>query len=492
MLAKNVVGCVFVIILLNLLSNKNAVGQQSSLSQLSYPNIDDYVVRPRPTTTSTEATPTTTKKSLFSSFTGLFKKSDKSSTEQPTTTSTTSTTTTAKPTQSIPITQKPILGSTTVNPKVDVLTIPPNYPRPTAPTSTVKPANKEAFPPLPSKPQSPDSSVSLASLFTTKKPKDDFPPLPTKPGQQSGSTPTPGSPWTNLPPPSVTFVPKVPPQATSTPSTPSDKKEIASDAELKELSEQLFTKDTNSPNKFVTANYQGRTSTQARTDEAPNALLQLNENELSKFDIIEKMRLLYNNYEQDTLVHEYVTPIEKKEENELIDALLATSVMRQVMIFLQRKGIVTPDPKTHKDLLKQIWFTLYSRGQGKIGSSGFEHVFLHEIKNGTVIGLHNWLYFHDVEKSGHIDYKGYTKKLDLGNKGSIVKVRLSFDNIDKPSNSLFIGTSPELEMALYTLCFEVRQDKECPLSYSGKDFYIKTYAFRYHGKNMIGSAYPDF
>jgi len=58
---------------------------------------------------------------------------------------------------------------------------------------------------------------------------------------------------------------------------------------------------------------------------------------------------------------------------------------------------------------------LYSRGQGKIGSSAFEHIFLTEIKNGTISGLHNWVYFHEEEKAGRADYKGYIKKVELGN-----------------------------------------------------------------------------
>lgn len=85
------------------------------------------------------------------------------------------------------------------------------------------------------------------------------------------------------------------------------------------------------------------------------------------------------------------------------------------MNFLQQKGVVTLDPQTHRELLKTIWFNLYSRGNGKIGSSGFEHVFLSEVKDATVIGLHNWVYFAEAEKAGDLDYKGWTKKIDLGN-----------------------------------------------------------------------------
>lgn len=58
---------------------------------------------------------------------------------------------------------------------------------------------------------------------------------------------------------------------------------------------------------------------------------------------------------------------------------------------------------------------MYSRGQGKIGSSGFEHVFLAEIKNFDISGLHNWLYFHDAEAKNEANYLGYLKKIELKN-----------------------------------------------------------------------------
>lgn len=203
------------------------------------------------------------------------------------------------------------------------------------------------------------------------------------------------------------------------------------------------------------------------------------------------MKLMFNNYEQDTSINEYVTPIERKEENDFIDAVLQTPVMRHTMNFLQQKEVVTADPATHKELLKTLWFGMYSRGQGKISSSGFEHVFLSEVREGTVLGLHNWIYLAEEEKTRDLDYKGWLKKIDLGNKGQIAKVRFSLNGLNKPSNSLFIGTSPELELALYTVCFELRADQECRLAYGGKDFNIVTHTFRYRGKNLIGSAYPE-
>jgi len=261
------------------------------------------------------------------------------------------------------------------------------------------------------------------------------------------------------------------------------------DAELATFAENAFKKDTNNAFQHVTIDLQGRVPQTENGDSAPNKLLKVNESGMQRSPTIEKLRLLYNNYELDSSVNEYVTPIERKEESDFLDAVLTTPVMRYTMQLLQQKGVVTADPKTHKDLLRTIWFNTYSRGQGKIGSSGFEHVFLSEIKNGTLTGLHNWLYFLEEEKHGNVDYKGYSKDIKLGNKGEIVKMRFCRKEICKPTTSMLVGSSPELEMALYTTCFELRPNADCPLTYAGKTFTVKTHTFRYRGKQLVGSAF---
>lgn len=75
---------------------------------------------------------------------------------------------------------------------------------------------------------------------------------------------------------------------------------------------------------------------------------------------------------------------------------------------------------------------------GKIGSSGFEHVFLSEVKNGTVMGLHNWIYMSEAERTGDLNYQGWLKKIDLGNVRTIFihfieffLIRISFYRKDK-------------------------------------------------------------
>lgn len=65
---------------------------------------------------------------------------------------------------------------------------------------------------------------------------------------------------------------------------------------------------------------------------------------------------------------------------------------------------------------------------------------------------------------------------------------MNYDDIRKPVNAIVIGLLPELEMALYTVCFELDQ-RECPISLGGTKLSIKTFPIRYRGKKYIGSAF---
>lgn len=59
---------------------------------------------------------------------------------------------------------------------------------------------------------------------------------------------------------------------------------------------------------------------------------------LSGIQTIVKLRALYDNYELDTMTVENVTPNERQEEDEFIEKVLDTAVMRTAMTYLQQKG----------------------------------------------------------------------------------------------------------------------------------------------------------
>ncbi|XP_026319946.1 poly(U)-specific endoribonuclease homolog [Hyposmocoma kahamanoa] len=262
------------------------------------------------------------------------------------------------------------------------------------------------------------------------------------------------------------------------------------DAELQTLSEELLRKDTNNAAKYVTINYQEKTTSQSKVDNAALPLLTVAP-EVWNISTIQKFTPLLDNYVRDTLVNEYVTAMERTEENNFMDAVMSTSVIRHLMNFLANKGYVTPDPRQQKEYLKQMWFGLYSRGKGKLSSSGFEHVFVSELRNSEVLGLHNWIYFAKEESANRVNYLGYLKYTQLGDKGAVLKLHFNQEGADKPVDTMFIGTSPELEIALYTLCFVTRAGNDCNLKLETKDVDIVTHTFRYRSKNYIGSAYPQ-
>ena len=58
-------------------------------------------------------------------------------------------------------------------------------------------------------------------------------------------------------------------------------------------------------------------------------------------------------------------------------------------------------------------------------------------------------------------------------------------------SSVFIGLSPELEMALYTICVLLKPDSACTISLGGKKVDIVTHIFTQGGKKYLGTAYPE-
>ena len=95
------------------------------------------------------------------------------------------------------------------------------------------------------------------------------------------------------------------------------------------------------------------------------------------------------------------------EENDFIDEILKTKVWNITMDFLKKNPKTNHQPiiknqEDMKKLLKGIWFAQYPRKKNtnKNTSCGFEHVFLGELKEGRVIGFHNWIFFLLEEKEG--------------------------------------------------------------------------------------------
>ena len=124
----------------------------------------------------------------------------------------------------------------------------------------------------------------------------------------------------------------------------------------------------------------------------------------------------------------------------------------------------------------------------------FHDFFLHagEVKKGKVSGFHNWLFFLLEEQKGDVNYYGFSKGFGFGRgRGGILKTIFEWEGTLKPVSSIFIGLSPELEMAIYTLAVLLKPDEPCTISLGGKTIDIQTHVFKNRGKKYLGSAFPD-
>ncbi|XP_036341580.1 poly(U)-specific endoribonuclease homolog [Rhagoletis pomonella] len=263
--------------------------------------------------------------------------------------------------------------------------------------------------------------------------------------------------------------------------------------EIIDLTRRLFADEVRQNSYPIDVNFQGKTRAFQRDDRAAQPLLKMNDALLASkpSSTIALLRRLFDNYVLDVHAVEETTPEQALEEMDFLNAVLKTSIMNHTMRFLQQKDLVSSDYNDQLQLLKHIWFTQYSRFKGRMGSSGFEHVFLAEVREDTILGLHNWVYFHDQEQQGNLDYKGFIEKIRLEKDKYVLATRFEFHNHVKPYNTLFIGTSPEFELSVYTVCFLLHGDEPCPVQMGQTKFNINTNVWNWRGRKTLAAAFPS-
>jgi len=165
---------------------------------------------------------------------------------------------------------------------------------------------------------------------------------------------------------------------------------------------------------------------------------------------------LLDNYEPQTGVSEFHTLAEEQENWAFLNIIWESKPMQLAVKFLKYKGKLSrgDDDGTIKRDLYRTWFEMYVGGQNRnVDSSGFEHVFVGETRedNGDIIGFQNWIQMYMLENAGDLDYKGYIQQSNVN--PHLLALRFSWKSFVKPKSSLLIGTSPEFEVALYTVGF---------------------------------------
>ncbi|ODM96550.1 Poly(U)-specific endoribonuclease [Orchesella cincta] len=208
-----------------------------------------------------------------------------------------------------------------------------------------------------------------------------------------------------------------------------------SNKELEDLAEELLGLDTEgNAAQYVDVNLQGRTSSGSNQDLAPLPLLTVTAAAYSR-PSIQKLISLHEIYDANVNIGETYSAAEEAKINEFLDAIFGTPIMQRAQSFLASKNL-----PNGRDNFFELWFGLFSRGNGALGSCGLEHVFMAELRGSDdVLGFHNWVFFALEEAASR--------------KGSILEFTFDWNSTKKPISSMVIGTSPELELALYTVCF---------------------------------------
>lgn len=207
---------------------------------------------------------------------------------------------------------------------------------------------------------------------------------------------------------------------------------------------------------------------------------------------------LLDNYTSATGVREVVTVEEEQENFAFLKLIMETPVMKYCHNYLVATGKAPRDKEDFMRFLNDLWFGLYRRTTTN-DSSGFEHVFLGEIKDGEVTGMHNWVQLYEEEKRRNLDYRGfiYPKRVP-GVKGSrlptdehqLITIQFIWNGCLKKCSSSFIGTSPEFEIALYTMCFFTGGDKD-NLKCGPYNVEVTCYKYTFRGKTHIGTSFPS-
>jgi len=200
---------------------------------------------------------------------------------------------------------------------------------------------------------------------------------------------------------------------------------------------------------------------------------------------------LLDNFEMEVGTAEVTTQEERQEVHEFLDAMMDTDVMKEAHKFLVEKGKADSDENKFKRQLHDIWFRMFAKNyRGRVDSCSFEHVFVGEGRGEELIGLHNWIQFYLQEKAGNIDYHGYFKRSTKRDDEELRLLAVQFDWRNqkcKPMCSVFVGSSPEFEIAAYTICLLLDRDGKLDVQMGEYEVEITVHS---HGRmRKLGTAY---
>ena len=117
-------------------------------------------------------------------------------------------------------------------------------------------------------------------------------------------------------------------------------------------------------------------------------------------------------------------------------------------------------------------------------------------QNGKISGFHNWIQLYLEEKAGNLDYRGYIKprgsnEAATNDDDQLLTIQFTWKGVEKSVGSSFIGTSPEFEFALYTMCFLVGdEENDISLTTANDTFELAVKCYRM-ARDKVGTSFPE-
>eukprot|EP00538_Stauroneis_constricta_P004554 CAMPEP_0119551048 /NCGR_PEP_ID=MMETSP1352-20130426/4432_1 /TAXON_ID=265584 /ORGANISM="Stauroneis constricta, Strain CCMP1120" /LENGTH=467 /DNA_ID=CAMNT_0007597055 /DNA_START=90 /DNA_END=1493 /DNA_ORIENTATION=- len=273
------------------------------------------------------------------------------------------------------------------------------------------------------------------------------------------------------------------------------------DVTLNEAIQDLWKLDVNrlTPDADYSLNVQSGKKPYWKEDSAPDPLFDKVDRSVWQRPTYKTFMALLDNYKAEIGKAEYVPDVERREIWSFLNAIMETAPMQFCHKYCHAKdpSKIPSDERGFMKLLHKIWFELYRRSRGgHLDSSGFEHVFVGEVKDDAVSGFHNWVQFYIEEKKGNLDYRGYIKPRSRNSARTdsndhVLTFQFSWNGIEKFVGTSFVGVSPEFEMALYTICFLIGEENNEVELDTGTDVFLLNIRCYKMARDKIGTAFPE-
>jgi poly(U)-specific endoribonuclease len=279
-------------------------------------------------------------------------------------------------------------------------------------------------------------------------------------------------------------------------------KSIGLEKSISKAVQRIFDLDKNRliPGQDYRLNVQGSKKPYWKEDKAEDPLFTVVSDDKLQRPTYRSFIALLDNFSSTCGAAESVTSAEVTEQWTFLKSIMETAPLKFCHKYLRENctsRYIPADVKEFQDMLYDLWFKLYGRSKGmRSDSSGFEHVFVGEIKEGEVSGLHNWIQIYLEEKKGNLDYRGYIKPrsksaADSDGNDHVLTLQFIWNGVEKNLGTSFIGVSPEFEVAVYTLCFLMGQENNTVELNTGTDIFdLNIRCFRIYG-DKIGTTYPE-